>query len=165
MNDTPQTTAELRELDRIARQIDIDAPADRVWDLVVRPGWYINDGAVDAEPDLHYEGDVAVVRHPSLGEFRFRTVELDKPRYAAFRWIGTPVRGESAPATLVEFWIDERGGGGVTLRVVESGFAGLADDPAVWLKEREGNDHGWLVELEAAKTFVETGASAPAARP
>jgi hypothetical protein len=27
---------------------------------------------------------------------------------------------------------------------VESGFSGLADDPATWLKEREGNDKGWL---------------------
>jgi uncharacterized protein YndB with AHSA1/START domain len=160
VNDTTYTDAELAELDRIARQIDIDAPAERVWELVARTGWYINDGVVDAEPDLRYEGDVAVVRHQSLGEFRFRTVALDKPRYAAFRWIGTPARDESTPSTLVEFWIDERAGGGVTLRVVESGFSGLADDPAAWLKEREGNDKGWLEELEAAKAFVEKSAPA-----
>ncbi|WP_030226293.1 SRPBCC domain-containing protein [Streptomyces sp. NRRL WC-3626] len=162
MNDTTYTDTELAELDRIARQIDIDAPAERVWELIARPGWYINDGEVEAEPDLRREGDVTVVRHPSLGEFRFRTVELDKPRYAAFRWIGTPYRDDSAPSTLVEFWIDERDGGGVTLRVVESGFSTLADDPAAWLKEREGNDKGWLTELAAAKTFVETNPSATA---
>lgn len=162
MNNATHTDAELAELDRIARQIDIDAPAERVWELVARPGWYINDGEVEAEPDLRHEGEVTVVRHPSLGEFRFRTVELDKPRYAAFRWIGTPHRDDSTPSTLVEFWIDERDDGGVTLRVVESGFSGLADDPAAWLKEREGNDKGWLTELVAAKTFVEKNASAPA---
>ncbi|MEJ1199459.1 MULTISPECIES: ATPase [unclassified Streptomyces] len=164
MNDTTHKGAELDELDRIARQIDIDAPADRVWELVVRPGWYINDGVVEDEQHLSHEGDVAVVRHPSLGEFRFRTMELDKPRYAAFRWIGTPSRDESTPSTLVEFWIDERDGGGVTLRVVESGFSGLADDPAAWLKEREGNDKGWLTELAAAKAFVEKSAPAPTGR-
>ncbi|MET8468747.1 ATPase [Streptomyces sp. NPDC006422] len=152
------TTDELAELDRIARRIGLDAPAERVWELVVRPGWYVNDGTVEAEPDVRYKGDVAVVRHASLGEFRFRTVELDEPRYAAFRWIGTPYRDESTGSTLVEFWIDERPEGGVTLRVVESGFSGLADDPAAWLKEREGNDKGWLAELAAAKAFVEARA-------
>lgn len=165
MNDAAPTEDQLAELDKIARQIDIDGTPERVWELISRPGWYVNDGAVEADPDLRYEDDVAVVRHPTLGEFRFRTVELDKPRYAAFRWIGTPYRGEAAPSTLVEFWIDEREGGGVTLRVVESGFSTLAEDPAAWLKEREGNDQGWLIELAAAKTFVEKPAPAPAARP
>ncbi|MZD06871.1 ATPase [Streptomyces sp. SID5785] len=161
MSDTAHTPAELDALDRIARRIDIDAPAERVWDLVARPGWYINDGVVEVEPDLHRESDdVTVVRHPTLGEFRFRTVTLDRPRYAAFRWIGTPYRDEARPSTLVEFWIDERDEGGVTLRVVESGFSSLSDDPAVWLKEREGNDKGWSTELAAAKAFVETGAAA-----
>ncbi|MFF5254119.1 ATPase [Streptomyces leeuwenhoekii] len=165
MNNATYTEAELAELDRIARRIDIDAPAERVWELAVRPGWYINDGAVEAAQDLRYEGDVAVVRHPSLGEFRFRTVQLDRPRYAAFRWIGTPFRDESTPSTLVEFWIDERDGGGVTLCVVESGSSGLADDPAAWLKERAGNDKGWLTELAAAKEFVEQSAPAPTRHP
>ncbi|MGW6316411.1 ATPase [Streptomyces sp. NPDC055099] len=163
MSDTTRTDTELAELDRISRQIDIDAPAERVWELIARPGWYINDGTVDGDPDLRHEGDVAVLRHPTLGEFRFRTVTLDKPRYASFRWIGTPSRDESTPSTLVEFWIDERSGGGVTLRVVESGFSSLADDAAAWLKEREGNDEGWIIELAAAKVFVEKSASAPSA--
>ncbi|MEV8564934.1 ATPase [Streptomyces sp. NPDC051322] len=165
MNDTTYTDTELAELDRIARQIDIDAPVERVWELISRPGWYVNDGAVDADPDLRYEGEVAVVRHPTLGEFRFRTVKLDKPRYAAFRWIGTPSRNESTPSTLVEFWVDERDGGGVTLRVVESGFSGLHDDPAMWLKEREGNDKGWFAELKAAKAFAEKSAPASTMQP
>jgi uncharacterized protein YndB with AHSA1/START domain len=158
MNDTTYTEAELAELDSIARRIDIDAPADRVWELIARPGWYINDGTVEAEPDLRYEGDVAVVTHPGLGEFRFRTVQLDKPRYAAFRWLSTPSRAVSE-GTLVEFWIDDRAGGGVTLRVLESGFSTLSEDPATWLKEREGNDRGWMEELAAAKAFVESGAA------
>ncbi|OSZ56735.1 ATPase, partial [Streptomyces pharetrae CZA14] len=66
---------------------------------------------------------------------------------------------------LVEFWIDEREGGGVTLRVVESGFSSLADDPEAWLKEREGNDKGWLTELAAAKEFVEKSTPAPTRHP
>lgn len=156
MNDTTYTEAELAELDSIARRIDIDAPADRVWELIVRPGWYVNDGTVEDESDLRYEGDVAVVTQPGVGEFRFRTVQLDKPRYAAFRWLGTPFRAVSE-GTLVEFWIDDRADGGVTLRVLESGFSTLSEDPATWLKEREGNDRGWTEELAAGKAFVESG--------
>ena len=40
---TPPT--DLDPLDRIDRSIEIDAPAERVWDLVTRPGWWINEGA------------------------------------------------------------------------------------------------------------------------
>lgn len=154
MEDVPHTDAELAELDSISREIDIDAPAERVWDLIARPGWCVNDGAVDAEPDVRYEDDVAVVTDAD-GEYRFRTVRLDRPRYAAFRWLGTPWRDVSE-GTLVEFWVHERSSGGVTLRVLESGFSTLSADPAVWLKEREGNDRGWTQELAAAKAFVES---------
>lgn len=155
----PRTAAELAELDRVESRIDIDAPAERVWELVARPGWYINEGTVDDGPELlGRDGDITLVRHPVHGEFRFRTVSLERPRYAAFRWIGPAAEaaaGDGEPVgTLVEFWIDERDGG-VTLRVAESGFSTLSDDPAVWLKERDANDHGWGVELPAAKTYLE----------
>ena len=160
MNDTTYTEAELAELDSIAREIDIDAPADRVFDLVARPGWYVNDGTVESVPDLHHDGDVAVVTLAGHGEFRFRTVRLDRPRYAAFRWLSTPSRPVSE-GTLVEFWIDERAGGGVRLRVLESGFSTLSADPATWLAERAGNDRGWADELAFGKAFVESGATGP----
>jgi uncharacterized protein YndB with AHSA1/START domain len=158
MNNVTHTTAELAELDSVARQIDIDAPPDRVWDLVVRPGWYVNDGTIAAEPELRHEGDVTVVVDPELGESRFRTVRLDKPRYAAFRWLHAPYP-EASEGTLVEFWVDERADGGVTLRVLESGFSRLSEDVAVWLEEREAHDRGWTQELASAKAYVEAGGS------
>ena len=156
---THYTEAELAELDSISREIDIDATPTKVWSLITRPGWYVNDGTVDDEPAIRYETDgagreIAVVTHPSMGEFRFLTIELDEPRYAAFRWLGTPYR-EVSEGTLVEFWIEERSGGGVTLRVRESGFSTLSDDPAVWLEERAGNDKGWAQELAAGKAWIE----------
>lgn len=159
MTETSYSADELAALDSITRQIDIDAPPAKVWALIVRPGWYVNEGSVDDPQDLHYETDdagreVAVLNHPKWGEFRFLTVELDQLRYAAFRWLN-PAR--PGAGTLVEFWIDEREQG-VTLRVKESGFSTLADDPAAWLKEREGNDKGWLEELAVAKAYVEAGA-------
>lgn len=156
------STEELAELDSIRRQVDIDASAEKVWSLITRPGWYVNDGTVLDDPDTRVETaddgtEIAVVTHPTMGEFRFRTIELDEPRYAAFRWLGTPFR-DATEGTLVEFRIEENPAGGVTLEVLESGFSTLSEDPAVWLKEREGNDNGWAQELEAAKTYVETRA-------
>lgn len=160
------TVEELAELDSIRRQIDIDASAEKVWSLITRPGWYINDGTVLDDPDTRVETaddgtEIAVLTHPTMGEFRFRTVELDEPRYAAFRWFGTPSRWLGTPTpdvsegTLVEFRIEDNPAGGVTLEVVESGYSTLSEDPVVWLKEREGNDNGWVQELEAAKEYVE----------
>lgn len=159
MNEIAYTAEELAELDSISRRIDIHATPEKVWQLVVRPGWYVNDGTVHDAPDVRQEKDdegrpMQVVVHPTMGEFYFRTVELDEPRYAAFRWLGTPYR-EISEGTLVEFWIDERPEGGVTLRVLESGFSTLSDDPAQWLKEREGNDKGWAQELAAGKSWIE----------
>lgn len=161
MSETAHTAEELAELDSISRQIDIDATAERVWALIARPGWYINEGTVDDDPDIRYEpdgdgGQIAVVTHPVHGAFRIRTVTLDEPRYAAFRWLGATADG--GDGTLVEFWIDERAEGGVTLRVLESGFSTLSDDPAVWLEKREGNVQGWNIELAAGKAYVEARA-------
>lgn len=158
MTETSYSADELAELDSITRQIEIDAPAETVWALIVRPGWYVNEGTIDNPQDLRYETDdagceVAVLNHPTWGEFRFQTVELDQPRYAAFRWLSR-VAPESTAGTLVEFWIEQRDHG-VTLRVKESGFSTLSDDPAVWLKERAGNDKGWLEELALAKSYSE----------
>ncbi len=160
MSETTYSAEELAELDSISRTIDIDATAKRVWSLISRPGWYVNDGTVVEDPDLRYEpdgmgGEIGVLTHPTMGEFRFRTVTLDEPRYAAFRWLSTPWR-DVTEGTLVQFWIDERTEGGVTLRVLESGFSTLSPDPAVWLKEREGNDKGWAAELAAGKIYVES---------
>jgi uncharacterized protein YndB with AHSA1/START domain len=147
----PETAADLDPLDRIDRSIDIDAPAERVWDLVVRPGWWINEGAVDPEPEIRTEGDTTVLVHPTYGEFRLRTVESRPPSYVAYHWLDL---GVDQP-TLVEFRIEPRPGGGVTLSVTESGFSRLGKSREEWLQHREGNDEGWRDELAAAKTYVE----------
>ena len=145
-------TDQVDELDRIERRIDIDAGAERVWALVTRPGWYVNQGAVVSNPVLETDGDLTVLRHPEYGDFRIRTVSLEPPHYAAFHWLG-----EGEESTTVEFWITERDGGGVTLRVVESGFSSLGGDPAEWLRKREENVDGWEKELAAAAAYLDRG--------
>ena len=143
-------------IDRIDRQIEIDASAERVWDLVSRPGWWINDQEVEPDPVLRQEGDVHVLVHEKHGEFRLQTLDADRPRYVAFRWIDN-VAPEGG--TTVEFWIDERPGG-VTLRVAESGFTTLHKDREAIANQVRENTQGWEIELEAARRFVTAGGSA-----
>jgi uncharacterized protein YndB with AHSA1/START domain len=145
------TATDIDPLDRIDRSIEIDAPAERVWDLVTRPGWWINEGAVDPEPDVHVDGSLTVLTHPKYGEFQLETVESRPPSYIAYRWLEPDMGGAG---TLVEFRIEPRGEG-VTLSVAESGFSQLGKSREEWLKRREGNVEGWRDELKAAKVFAE----------
>jgi uncharacterized protein YndB with AHSA1/START domain len=141
--------------DRIERQIDIDAPAARVWELVSRPGWWINEGTIIDHP-IDRDGDADIIHHPTYGDFRIGTVTLEPPRHAAFRWLTGENDAASSPkggATLVEFWIDDRADG-VTLRVVESGFASLDVSEEARRKNIDENTEGWEQELAAAKTWV-----------
>ena len=139
--------------DRIERQIDIDAQAEQVWDLVSEPGWYINDGTI-VDHRIEQDGDVTVVHDPTHGAFRFRTVELERPRYAAFRWLSDePGLDGGEASTLVQFWLDERPDG-VTVRVVESGFASLGGTDEDRRRRLAGNTDGWEKELAAARSHL-----------
>jgi uncharacterized protein YndB with AHSA1/START domain len=143
------TTDELT--DRIDRQVDIDAPAERVYALVSRPGWWINEGEVDPEPETRQEDGLTVLVHPTYGEFRLETLLEEPPRHVVFRWIDN-VAPDSG--TTVEFWIEDRPGG-VTLKVSERGFAGLHKDRDAIANQVEENTQGWESELGAAKRYVE----------
>ena len=141
-----------QELDRIERRIDIDATAEKVWQLIERPGWWINEHEVDPDPTIRQEEDgLAVLVHPTWGEFRIQTVEAERPRRLAYRWIDND---HPDTGTLVEFSIDERAEGGVTLTVVESGFTGLKKDREAIARQVTENTHGWELELQAAQRYV-----------
>ena len=76
----------------------------------------------------------------------------------AFRWLagdnGYEAFGD-IPGTLVEFFVTELPGGGVRLRVRESGFAGLPGSDEVRRKNYQDNEAGWKQELAAARLHVE----------
>ena len=150
-----QMSTAIDPLDRIDKSIEIDASAERVFSLVSRPGWWINDGTVDPEPDLREEGDITVVTHAEYGEFRLSTEASEPPSYVAFRWHHRLPDDGKERSTLVEFRIEPRPTGGVTLSVAESGFSLLQKPREEWLQDRSDNDEGWTTELSAAKAFVE----------
>lgn len=147
-------------IDRIEQQIDIDATAQRVWELISTPGWWINGGEI-VEHRIEQRDSHVVVHDPVHGEFVLRVETLDSPRYAAYRWFSGPREAEQTdPAlearssTLVEFWIDEHDRGGVTLRVAESGFEGLDRTSEERRKMFDENTEGWTIELAAARSLI-----------
>lgn len=139
-----------QELDRIERSIDIDATPERVWALVARPGWWINEQEVEPDPVIRYEDGAAILVHAKWGEFRIETVESREPEYLAYKWVEPDTGGAGS---LVEFWIDPRPGG-VTLKVVESGLTTLGKSHDELVQRYEGNSEGWTLELAAAQRFV-----------
>jgi len=141
--------------DRIERTIEINADRERVWGLISEPGWWINEGTIH-EHRIEQDGDISVVHDAKHGAFRIRTVQLDRPDYAAFRWLSQDETAESEEFTLVEFWIRDAPGGGVTVRVVESGFDALNVSEPERRTKIEENTEGWEIELGAAKAFLST---------
>ncbi|MGV9860520.1 SRPBCC domain-containing protein [Gordonia sp. NPDC003425] len=139
------------DFDRIEQEIVIDAPAQRVWDLVSEPGWYINNRVI-TEHRIETRGDLTVVHDPTHGSFALRVLDLDAPRYAAFRWLIDADDPDSS-ATLVEFWLTPTDSG-VLLKVAESGFAAL-DEPEADRRSRfDDHTDGWRVELGLARDHL-----------
>lgn len=140
--------------DRIEREIVIDAPIERVWQLVSEPGWWIGDGDRSAQTVTH-EGDLVIVDDPRYGRYPVLTVSSDAPHRVSYRSTGLPGHVPAADnSTLVEFFLTEQGAGTV-LRVVESGFAALslpADGRAAAI---EDNIKGWAFQLDVAKRGAE----------
>lgn len=140
--------------DSIEHDIHIASHAEEVWQLISRPGWWINEDVIDDNPVLRTEDDVTVLTHAAWGDFTLLTVSAERPRQISYRWASMPSAELSDDAsTLVEFSIVDEPGG-VRLRVVESGFATLDEDPEVGRAQRDNNLEGWHNELRAARDHV-----------
>jgi uncharacterized protein YndB with AHSA1/START domain len=141
-------------VDEIRQSIEIDAPIERVWELVSEPGWWINDGelqehqvSLTAQPDGTL---IAEVRGHGAGVWRLIVVELIENEYAAFRWAphAAADRDASGPtgSTLVEFTL-RQASDRVVVEVVESGFAALGISPEKIAANHADNTEGWAQEL------------------
>ncbi|ETK32981.1 SRPBCC domain-containing protein [Microbispora sp. ATCC PTA-5024] len=110
---------------RIEREILIAAAPEKVWPLVVEPGFWATDDET-THGTVATQGESLVARHSEHGDFPVRVEKVDPPTYVAYRWVsafpGEELREENS--TLVEFTLTPEGDG-TRLRVVESGFATL----------------------------------------
>jgi uncharacterized protein YndB with AHSA1/START domain len=83
-------------------------------------------------------------------------VELRPMSYAAFRWSSAFPGDDLTPGrtTLIEFTVTPSDDG-VTVAVVESGFANLDAPDETKNKSVESNSGGWTEELESLRTRAE----------
>ena len=77
--------------DRIEHSVVIEAPLDRVWDLVTEPGWWVPSD--EGTPIDRTPGAVAVRASERYGSYPVQVVRLQPKVYAAFRWASTAIRG------------------------------------------------------------------------
>lgn len=142
--------------DRIEREIAIAAPPQRVWEVVTRAehlGAWLGDAG--AEIDLRPGGRL-VLHWKDHGTAHGRVETVDAYSTFAFRWV---TFGGDEPtddnSTLVEFTLTPQDGG-TRLRVVETGFAGLAVAPDQQEKHLGENTEGWRLKLDELRTYSES---------
>ena len=147
--------------DRIERETVIAAPVERVWSVLTEAehlaAWF---GETGAEIDLR-PGGALLLHWRTMPTARGRIEVVDPPRRFAYRWTAHHAAGEEPAegnSTRVEFTLTPEGGS-TRLRVVETGFAGLATN-----EERRSGNHaanvgGWATKLEQLATHA-TGVAA-----
>lgn len=140
--------------DTITREVQIDAPLAVVWELVSRPGWWINDGTI-VDNTIEEKEDVVLVTNVTHGTFPLIIDASREPSYVAFRWAPWDEREVQTGNTLVEFFLDGEPDGPVTVRVVESGFSSVDRDAGDVARNYRENESGWEAELGALKAAVE----------
>jgi uncharacterized protein YndB with AHSA1/START domain len=160
--------------DVIEQEITINADLERVWELITQPGWWVP--TEQPQPADRTPGSVTVRESEKYGRFPVQVVEMRPRTYAAFRW-ASQFPGEELTdghSTLIEFFVqDESGeaagggggagggevtGGGVTVRVRESGFAGLDAPEEVRRSGLSSNTEGWQLELAGLRKRSEADA-------
>lgn len=144
--------------DNIERETLIDAPVERVWELITQAEhlgrWF---GDAGAEIDLRPGGAMAL-RWTEHGTTRGRVVAVEPHTRFAYRWAPFKDPSGDEPGegnwTLVEFTLQPEGDG-TRLRVVESGFASLAASDAQRRQNLEGNTEGWELETGELRAYAE----------
>ena len=140
--------------ERIEREILIDAPLEVVWSVITEPEhvsrWFSDSAAIDLRP-----GGELTLTWDEHGPVYWRVERIDPPRFVSFHWL----RGGQGPgdpelnSTLVEFSLAEEGQG-TRLRMVESGFGGLAGSEEEKAQDAEEHRRGWELELDELRDYV-----------
>ena len=170
----------MESLDRIEKRIDLQASRERVWhaltdhrefgkwfgvvlDQPFKPGETVTGTFTmqfdEARIMAHQRtlGVEASGIRPIAPNTVFCTVErMDAPHAFSFRWIPYGIDAKCDPAreptTLVEFTLEEKGGG-TSLTIVESGFSRVPEHRR--LRAFRMNEGGWAAQLDNIRRHVD----------
>jgi uncharacterized protein YndB with AHSA1/START domain len=146
----------------LKREIVIEAPQDVVWSTVTEPDQIAMWFSDAAEFELRPDGTGSMTWRPGgrassdLDETLVtpvRILEIDPPRYFAFRWTH-PADEDPTPenSLLVEFTLTPEDDA-TRLTVVESGFEKIKRETAA--SEADGHANGWPGHLERLRDHVQ----------
>lgn len=133
-------------VDRIERETLIEAPLERVWQLVTEPGWWV----ASAPSGKAVEGETTLCENEQYGDFPVRVETVTPQTYVAYRWASAFAGQELTDdnTTLVEFTLVPEGSA-TRLKVVESGFSQLAGSEELRAQAHRDNTGGWAEVLDA----------------
>ena len=148
----------LTDTDRIEKTVTLRATRSRVWRAITTPkefgAWF---GANLEEPFTAGATVRGPITHPGYEHLtlEMQIERLEPERYFAFRWhpyaVEAGVDYSSEPTTLVEFRLQEAGGGTV-LTITESGF-----DRIPLARRAEAfrmNEQGWTAQARNLERYV-----------
>jgi uncharacterized protein YndB with AHSA1/START domain len=137
--------------DRIERTMELAHPPARVWAALTTAeglaAWFGQEVAIDLRPggSLRMSWDDGPTAH-------MRVERVEEPTVFGFTW---PIQGlpdDDPRRTYVEFTL-EPVGAGTRLRMVETGFAQLADDDH--RTEFDAHTEGWTAELGELVAYLD----------
>lgn len=147
--------------DRIERETFIEAPVERVWEVVTEAEhvgrWFGDAGAtIELRP-----GGPMTLSWEEHGTANAVVEAVEEPSRFAFRWAleaGEEVR--PGRSTLVEFTLAPEAGG-TRLRVAESGFSALDLSEEERAEKFGDNTEGWQIKMREVAEYI---AARPALR-
>ena len=129
--------------DRIERTVEVAHSPGKVWAALTTAeglgAWFGNEATIDLRP-----GGAAQLRWTDGHTVDLRVERVEEPTVFAFTWQLSELSDDDLRRTYVEFTL-EPVGAGTRLRVVESGFAQLAED--AYRKAYDSHTEGWPREL------------------
>jgi uncharacterized protein YndB with AHSA1/START domain len=149
--------------DRIEKRIALEAPVSRVWRALTNHEEFGEWFRVKLDGPF-VPGQVARghITYPGYEHIRWEAVvqQMEPERLFSFTWhpyaIDPAVDYSHEPATLVEFRLEPKDGGGTVLSITESGFDAIPKDRQ--FEAFRMNDQGWTEQMTNVARHVDTPA-------